>query len=151
MQCSYKSERFDAANIEACSRLLLENDLSRDERAVTLNIRGSTYLALGQPYDAIDDHEEALRIWPENVSAHARRGVALLNVGRYKEASESFDKSLLRAPGINGAPEMCGRGIALSYLGQVDAAKKEISAALKSSPSACDQYEELGIKPSFEG
>ena len=56
---------------------------------------GPTPLSLlGQPEKAVEDYERALQRDPWDGVAHRNRGMALLSLGREREAQEAFTEAL---------------------------------------------------------
>ncbi len=74
-----KMERDPSSVIAPCSALLNENDISPEQRAQALFVRGSAYHRTGRPDIAAPDYDEALKLDRNNDEIYiARANAALL-------------------------------------------------------------------------
>lgn len=144
-KCSPKDENYSDANIKGCTEFLALPNLARPVRAMTLNIRGNTYDALGKHDLAIADYMEVIKLLPDFSAAYANIGLQYCRMGDFKMALNYYDQALNVNPKSSYA--MYGRGVALSRLGETDAARKQLSAANAADPAMARVYEQIGMEP----
>lgn len=144
--CSSLDANYNEENVKGCTVFLAEPSLAPPVRAMTLNIRGNTYDALGKYDLAIADYKEVVRLMPEVAWGQGNIGLEYLRKGDYKTALEYYDQALKVDPKYSFA--MYGRGVALSRLGQIDAAKQQLAAATKVDPEIGKVYVEIKMEPS---
>ena len=89
-QVNYQRGRLDAAL--ALTQAALKSDLSRADGFASL---GLIFHALRDFQRALASYDEGLRLAPDDAELLNQRGVALLELGRAREALESFDRVLL--------------------------------------------------------
>src|SRR5262249_44614255 len=90
--------------------------------------RGLTRAKLGDDRGAIDDYNQALRLWPDSLTC-AWRGWAYLAVNAPWLARGDFDKEVKLK--LDYAEAWCGLGLAQARLGQADEAWAAAAQALK--------------------
>lgn len=81
---------------------------------------------------------DAMNTFPDDPRPRTELGITLLNDGRQSEALAMFDAALEKAPEF--APAIFNRGIALTILGQIDAAKAALERALTLDPTIEGYY-----------
>jgi Flp pilus assembly protein TadD len=86
----------------------------------------------GKMPEAIEQYEQALRIWPDNAEAHVNLGVILGQAGRNQEAVEHFEQAVRIKPDSAGAHN--NLGLALSRLGRTQEAIGQYEQALRIKP-----------------
>jgi hypothetical protein len=79
-----------AQAIDACSRVLSDQDLSKQDRTDAYVYRAGAYLAQGINDQAIVDYTEALRISPQNVVAYVSRAIADYRKGDRVQAASDY-------------------------------------------------------------
>ncbi len=106
------------------------------------NIAGACYAALGQPNDAVEAYNRALKLNPYNPEFHNNLGDALNSVGRHSEAISALN----RAIGIRSDfPEaLTNLGNALSSLNRQSEAIPHLKKALKLRPGYPEALNNLG-------
>jgi lipoprotein NlpI len=145
--CSSLDVNYNEENVKGCTAFLAEPSLAPPVRAMTLNIRGNTYDALGKYDLAIADYREVVQLMPGIAWGHGNIGLEYLRKGDYKTALEYYDQALKVNPAYTFA--MYGRGVALSRLGQIDAAKQQLAAATKADPEIGKVYRDIKMEPSL--
>ena len=144
-KCSPRADSYTEENIKGCSALLAEPTLSTRDRAMTLNIRGNTYGGLGKHDLAIADYTEVAKLMPEFVYAYANLGLEHCRKGDFKAGLSFYEQALKVDPKNSYA--MYGRGVALSRLGQRDAAREQLNAANAADPGMAGVYKQIGMEP----
>ena len=107
----------------------MKNDLSRADGFASL---GLVFHTLKDFQRALVSYDEGLRLAPDDAELLNRRGVALLELGRPRDALENFDRVLLRAPDHLDA--LGNRGNALLKLNRVAEALAAYDRALEHAP-----------------
>lgn len=144
-KCSPKDENYNDENIKGCTEFLALPNLAQPVRAMTLNIRGNTYDALGKHDLAIADYMEVIRLLPDFSAAYANIGLQYCRMGDFKVALNFYDQALKVNPKSSYA--MYGRGVALSRLGELDAARNQLSAANTVDPAIAGVYKQIRMEP----
>ena len=93
MAAEYGQVSPGASALDVCTAATNDTIAGR-ELAGTLVNRSIIYIRMGDTDMALKDCQEALRIMPTLGEAHANLGVALLRLGRLKEALTALDKSV---------------------------------------------------------
>lgn len=96
--------------------------------ATTLMQQGQALLAEGKAEAALGKYKAALRLQPNNPTAHNLHGLALLQLRRAAEALESFNRALALAPTYSDARN--NRGVAYMQLGQIAMAESDFLLVL---------------------
>jgi lipoprotein NlpI len=144
-KCSSLDKNYTEENVKGCSAFLAEEALAPPVRAMTLNIRGNTYDALGKHDLAIADYTEVTRLLPDFAAAYANIGLQHCRKGDFKAALGFYEQALK----VNSTSSyaMYGRGVALSRLGQADAAKEQLAAANAADPEMAGVYRQIKMEP----
>ena len=79
--------------------------------------RGSTYLSLGQPENALADLDEAIRLNPTLAVAYSNRGLAYTNLAKFREAVNDLNEAVRLNP--NFADAYSSRGFAHRAAGRL--------------------------------
>src|SRR6266545_4182444 len=151
-----KMERDPSSVIAPCSALLNENDISPEQRAQALFVRGSAYHRTGRPDIAAPDYDEALKLDRNNDEIYIARAnaalldqhdfaeavvrVALKNRARLYEQTSRYDlarRDLDAAVNYKAVPEaLVARGEFLwKQRGQDEEALKDLEAATALDPN----------------
>ena len=146
-KCSSRDENYNEENIKGCTAYLAEPSLAPPVRAMTLNIRGNTYDALGKYDLAIADYTEVTKLLPEFASAYANLGLEYCRKGDYKTALGFYERALRVNP--KSTYVMYGRGVALSRLGQLDVARAQIAEANAADPEMAAVYKQIRMEPTL--
>ena len=94
--------------------------------------RANEFLKANQPAKAIPEFAALVAAQPDNVDAQANLGVLLYFQGRYSDALEHLRKAIQINPNL---PKIQGLlGLCEYQLGQLDAARTDLSAALVNLP-----------------
>ena len=89
--------------------------------------RGLAYLADKRPEIALEDFEHALSFLPKDVLSHHGKGLALMRLGRFREAKSSFDQALAIKPDF--AQTLLARSGACSKIGDEVCADNDLKKA----------------------
>jgi len=101
----------------------------RDPMAATILMQqGQALLADGKAEAALAKHRAALKLQPNNPTAHNMVGLALLQLGDGAAALKSFSNALTLAPSYSDARN--NRGVAYLRLGQSSLAEADFLAVL---------------------
>jgi tetratricopeptide (TPR) repeat protein len=94
--------------------------------------RGSVYLKLGKPSEAIGDYDKTIQLNPHSVVAYNYRGMSYIELGNYKKAVEDFNMAIeLEPKRIAG---YINRGFAYTELEDFQKAKKDFDYAIYMEP-----------------
>jgi tetratricopeptide (TPR) repeat protein len=115
--------------------------LSRNNLAVTLNLRGRAYLSKGQIEVALDDLNESLRL-TDSAAGRFNRATVYLDQYRFDDAIDDLTKAI--ALGGQGADVYAERGHAYVYTGRLDLAFKDLNEAIKRQPDYGFAYRTRG-------
>ncbi len=105
--------------------------LTRQNHAITLNLRGRAYLDKGQVDIALDDLNASLKLM-DNADARFNRAALYLDQYRFDDSIEDLTRAI--ALGAQGADVYVQRGRAYVYTGQLDLALKDLNEAIKRQP-----------------
>lgn len=108
-------------------------------------LRGCCREELDRLDEALADFDEGVKINAKVYLLHYGRGRVLVELGRWKEAKEAFDKTLELKPNldVHKARSLTGRGRAFLALGNPDKALEDFDAAAKADPKG---YEAVGFR-----
>lgn len=112
---------------------LADRELNPERRASILTDRGVVRERIGQIVEAVDDFNEAIRLFPEFAAVYNNRGALLVKIGAYQEALKDFDRAIRLAPGY--VPAYSNQAGALVKLGQFYPAIELYTAAIRLLPS----------------
>ena len=115
--------------------------LSRNNMAVTLNLRGRAYLSKGQIEIALDDLNESLKL-QDTAGARFNRATVYLDQYRFDDAVDDLTKAI--GLGGQGADVYAERGHAYVYTGRLDLAFKDLNEAIKREPGYAFAYRTRG-------
>lgn len=118
--------------LELYTEALGAPELVTHRRAGLHSDRGVVYSRLGRIKDALDDFNEAIKLFPENPSVYNNRGSTLLAIGYDREAIKDFNRALLLAPGYAAA--YLNRGSAELALRQTEAGLADYNRAVRLEP-----------------
>ena len=113
---------------------LRDTSLTNDRRATILNDRAVAYARLGQTKLAIEDFNQAVRLFPEYAAIYNNRGSLLLALGNANEAIKDFNRAIALAPGYAAA--FSNRGGAYAKTGDHDQAIQDFTRAIKLMPQS---------------
>jgi len=147
-KCSSLDVNYTEENIKNCSAFLAEPSLAPPVRAMALNIRGNTYDAVGQHDLAIADYTEVTRLLPEFSAAYANLALQYARKGDFNTALQFYEQALQIDPKSSYA--RYGKGVALSRLGQIEAARGQIALANLSDPAMAGLYRSIKMEPVLE-
>jgi len=131
------------SSIDLCTRALMEESLSRRDRAATLVNRGIIYMHERDLERAIADYRSAIRSDPNLAEAHVNYGIALLHKGGAdRDAVAALTKGLEMKP---SRPEVAfyTRAVAHELIGNVREAYEDYQAAAAAKPEWKEPAEQL--------
>jgi tetratricopeptide (TPR) repeat protein len=127
--------------IQLFSHAITFGGLTRQNQAVTLNLRGRAYLSKGQVEVALDDLNESLKM-ADTADARFNRATIFLDQYRFDDAIDDLTQAM--ALGGQGADVYVERGHAYVYTGQLDLAVKDLDEAIKRQPAYGFAYRTRG-------
>lgn len=104
----------------------LENQ-PRNQGDILTN-KGILLYQMGKPEQALETHEQAIAIDPDNTKAWHGKGIALIGLQRYQEAEAAFDQAKAIRPQVPSVWQ--SKAIALEYQGQRREAQQVYEEAL---------------------
>lgn len=123
----------DAETILGCDAVIRwARESARDAAAAFYN-RGIAYRNLGKLDRAIEDYDQALKLWPAFADAWNDRGLAYRQRGDNPRAIADFDEAIRLKPDNDAA--LFNRAGAWSSLGQFDRAIADFDRVLQLSPT----------------
>ena len=96
------------------------------------NSKGVVLTALDRKKEALECHEQALKLKPDLAEAWYNKGVVLDDLGRKEEALECYEQALKYKP--NDAKAWYNKGVVLDDLGRKEEALESFDQALKLKP-----------------
>lgn len=128
-------------SVAACTSVLQDRSLSRDDRAYVLAVRGLHLVRLGQYERGIEDLDEALRLKPNMPNSllpaiYAMRGLARHKLGMDELALEDMNRALQLDP--NFALLYPIRAIVYINRGELDRAISDCDKGLRLDPGSID-------------
>jgi tetratricopeptide (TPR) repeat protein len=120
------------------SEALKDTALTNDRRATILNDRAVAYARLGESKLAIDDFNQAAKLFPEYAAIYNNRGSLLLALGYPEEAIKDFNRAIVLAPGY--APALGNRAGAYSQVGHTDQAIRDYTRAIRLMPQSAAPF-----------
>ena len=123
----------DAETIQGCDAVIRwARESPRDAAAAFYN-RGIAYRNQGKLDRAIEDYDQALKLWPAFADAWNDRGVAYRQRGDYARAIADFDEAIRLKP--DDAAAWFNRAGAWSSLGRLDHAIADFDRVLQLHPA----------------
>lgn len=110
-----------------------DRTFSNERRAAILTDRGVVNERVGRIAEAVDDFNEAIKLFPEFAVVYNNRGSLLVKIGAYEEALKDFDRAIRLAPGY--APAYSNRAGAFLKLGQFYEAIASYTTAIRLLPA----------------
>ncbi|MDB5460944.1 MAG: putative exported protein of unknown function with repeat [Caulobacteraceae bacterium] len=127
--------------IRLFSHAIAFGGLTRQNQAVTLNLRGRAYLSKGQTEVSLDDLNESLRL-ADSAGARFNRATVYLDQYRFDDAVDDLTRAI--ALGGQEADVYAQRGHAYVYTGQLELALKDLDEAVKRQPDYGFAYRTRG-------
>src|SRR5215472_14340746 len=118
--CAGLGGEMSDARVKACSAVIAGGRESNDRLAAVFFNRGNAYVALGQPWQAIADYDQVIRLKPISPIAFTNRGSVFHSLGQYDHAIQDFDQALTLSP--NDALALNDRCLDLAIVGQLSEA-----------------------------
>jgi tetratricopeptide (TPR) repeat protein len=104
---------------------------------------GYDFLRRGQFSEAIEQFEQALKIYPGDAKVHDNLGAALQQTGRFSEAIEQYEQALKMNP--RDAMVYYNLGTVLARIGRFSEAIEQFEQALKINPADAKVHHNLGV------
>jgi tetratricopeptide (TPR) repeat protein/cytochrome c556 len=118
--------------VDAADREYLSSLLSRPDQWDSYYNLGNYHLDRGDPREAVDSFERALRLEPGAVLAMVNESIAYARLGMNQKAREALDKALGISP--DNAAANFNMGLLRAEMDDTAGAEKHLRAALKSDP-----------------
>ena len=131
------------ARVKACSAAIARGQESNDRLAALFFNRGNAYVALGQPWQAIADYDQVIRLKPTSPIAFTNRGSVFHRLGQYDHAIKDFDQALTLSP--NDALALNDRCLDLAIVGNLPEAAGDCERALELAPHATEVLGSRGL------
>jgi tetratricopeptide (TPR) repeat protein len=129
---TFSVDEADKTKVEAALKEYLTSILSRPDQWSSHYNMGNAYLSLGNPKQAIDSYDTALKLEPRAVLAMVNESMAYTQLGETKKADESLQKALKVAP--SNAAANFNMGLLKAEQKDMKGAEKYLKAALKADP-----------------
>ena len=123
----------DELVIRGCTGVLKSRGLSRENKAVAYNIRGSAYTRRGDLDLAVDDFTNAMRRDPRSLAAYYNRGNVYIKQEKFDQAIADFSRAISLQP--DHVLSYNNRGTAYLAKGEIDRAIAEFDKALELDPN----------------
>jgi tetratricopeptide (TPR) repeat protein len=111
---------------------------TRPDHFDSRNLLGAIFLQRGNPAQALNQINSALKLNPDNIAALNNRGIALQELKRFEEALETFERAIALRPDY--AEALSNRGNVLKALRRFDEALASYDGALALRPDYADAY-----------
>lgn len=92
------TDRQDRKSIELCDLALEHDFLIRQDRSATHVNRGVLWMRRNQDERALADFDASIALTPEFGEAHLMRGIALVELGRHREAIDALTQAMSLNP-----------------------------------------------------
>ncbi len=106
------------------------------------DVLGVKLFQAGKVPEAIEQYQQALRLYPGYAKAHLNLGIALGQTGRVQEEIEQYQQALRLYPDYAKAHR--NLGIALEQRGRVQEAIEQYQQALRLNPNDAEMHNNLG-------
>lgn len=120
----------------------LDTVTKRPGNAAAHNNYGNILVQAGQPAEAIEQYDDAVRIDPHYTDAYFNAGNALMKLKRIPEAIAHYEEALRLVP--NDAAVLNELGVALALTGRRDEAVERYEEALRIQPAFAKAHRNLG-------
>jgi tetratricopeptide (TPR) repeat protein len=135
--------------IAACTALIEAGHNTGKNLSAYYTNRGTAYTSHRDYARAIEDHNEAIRLNPNNPTAHYNRGTVYYNKSDYDLAIRDYNEAIRLKPDYAFA--YVGRGMTYAAKRDFDRAIQDYSEAIRLDPNAESAYENRGVAHAFEG
>jgi tetratricopeptide (TPR) repeat protein len=129
--------------ILSCTAVLESGKFSSRRQAITFKTRGTAYFRKHDYDRALQDYDQAIRIYPKYGEAFDARCWARATANKLPEALKDCQEALRLRP--NFAPTMSTLGLVYFRLGRFDDAIKTYSAALQIEPKSASSLYGRGM------
>ncbi|MGD9968108.1 MAG: tetratricopeptide repeat protein [Hyphomonadaceae bacterium] len=92
------TDRHDRNSIELCDLALNYDFLIRQDRSATHVNRGVLWMRRNEDVRALADFDASVALTPEFGEAHLMRGIALVELGRHREAIDALTQAMSMNP-----------------------------------------------------
>jgi len=135
--------------IAACTALIEAGHNTAENLSTFYTNRGTAYNSHRDYARAIEDHNEAIRVSPNNATAYYNRGAAYYNKGDYDLAIRDYNEAIRLKPDFAFA--YVGRGGTYAAKKDYDRAIEDYNEAIRLNPNEGSAYENRGVAHALEG
>ena len=141
--CAGKDGATAEIQVLSCTAVLESGRYSSKRQAITFKTRGAAYFQKHDIDRALQDYDQAIRIYPRYGEAFEARCWARATANKLEDALKDCQESLRLRP--NFAPTMGTLGLVYFRLGRFDDAIKTYSAALQIEPKSASSLYGKGM------
>lgn len=132
--------------IGGCTALIRSGELTGEYLAPAYSLRGAAYIALGEPTRAIEDYDQAIRLYPGRASLYFARAEAYIALGEYARVIGDMDQTILLDPKYaKDALVYSIRGVAYRHTGEYARAIEDFDQAIRLNPVDASAYVGRGL------
>jgi tetratricopeptide (TPR) repeat protein len=135
--------------IAACTALIEADYNTPKSLSAYYTNRGTAYDSHRDYARAIEDHNEAIRLNPNNPTAYYNRGTAYDNKGDYDLAIRDYSEAIRLKPDFAFA--YIGRGVTYASKRDYDRAIEDYDEAIRLNPKVESAFENRGVSHGMEG
>lgn len=135
--------------IAACTALIEADYNTPKSLSAYYTNRGTAYDSHRDYARAIEDHNEAIRLNPNNSTAYYNRGTAYDNKGDYDLAIRDYSEAIRLKPDFAFA--YIGRGVTYASKRDYDRAIEDYDEAIRLNPKVESAFENRGVSHGMEG
>jgi tetratricopeptide (TPR) repeat protein len=135
--------------IAACTALIEAGHNTAKNLSAYYTNRGTAYTSHRDYASAIEDHNEAIRLNPNNPTAYYNRGDAYYNKGDRDLAIRDYNEAIRLKPDYAFA--YVGRGVSYSAKKDYDRAIEDYNEAIRLNPNEGSAYDHRGFAHAREG
>ena len=135
--------------IAACTALIEADYNTPKSLSAYYTNRGTAYDSHRDYARAIEDHNEAIRLNPNNSTAYYNRGTAYDNKGDYDLAILDYSEAIRLKPDFAFA--YIGRGVTYASKRDYDRAIEDYDEAIRLNPKVESAFENRGVSHGMEG
>jgi tetratricopeptide (TPR) repeat protein len=135
--------------IAACTALIEAGHNRAENLSAYYTNRGTAYTSRRDYARAIEDHNEAIRLNPNNPTAYYNRGGAYYSKGDYDLAIRDYNEAIRLKPDYAFA--YVGRGASYTAKKDYDRAIEDSNEAIRLNPNEGSAYNTRGLARAMEG
>jgi tetratricopeptide (TPR) repeat protein len=140
--CNLRDNAPADMKISGCTAVILSGELTGKSLGVVFNLRGQAYASKRELDHAIEDYDQAIRLYPQFVEAFINRGKANSLIGKDERALNDYAKAIEFAP--YNATAWAYQGDVYYHAGQPEQAIRSFAESIKRSPQWMWPYNDRG-------